>query len=160
MQAHASPCKPISRDWLRHFCLAILTCSVFLLCIAATGCHQEHSQSDVVSASGNESIVFQGGYIAADREHLVGFDIAPLNIPADQRVQEVQSSCECVTAKQISIVSHGINKPVLLVTVHPDSNLTGKASLAVELRINLSNHQKRSIVFEFVHYNKGAAIVE
>ena len=60
----------------------------------------------------------------------------------------------------MTIESNQHKKPILQVTVHPDAKLTGIASLAVELRIKLSNQQSRSAVFEFVHYEQRVAIVE
>ena len=159
MQAVASQCKNFVRDRLFSFSFAVLVGYGVVLCIATAGCNRELSKSDAVSDSIDGRIVFQGGYIPADREHFVGFDLNPLNIPTDHRIQDVQSSCECVSAKQITIESHN-NKSILQVMVHPDSKLTGTANLAVELRIKLSNHQLRSAVFEFVHYDQRAAIVE
>ncbi|MFN9417315.1 MAG: hypothetical protein ACK56W_02780 [Pirellula sp.] len=159
MQAHASPCKPISRDRLSLFSFAILICLEFV-CFASTGCNHGLLKSDTTTNSDIDSVIFHGGYITADREHFVGFDLNPLKIPTDHRIQDIQSSCECVSAKLMTIESNQHKKPILQVTVHPDAKLTGIANLAVELRIKLSNQQLRSAVFEFVHYDKRAAIVE
>ena len=92
MQAHASPCKPISRDRLFLFSFAILICLGFFFCFASTGCNRELSESGTRANADIESVIFHGGYITADREHFVGFDLTPLNIPSEHRIQDVQSS--------------------------------------------------------------------
>lgn len=95
-------------------------------------------------------IRFDGGFVLADSDHVVGIDISDWALSSASEVRTLQSSCECVHAS-LKEPEQGSKKIVLVVDVAADAKLSRNASLAVKIEAILMDESQRSLTFEFTH---------
>ena len=102
------------------------------------------------SSKSYREIRFDGGFVFADRDHVVGIDISDWALSSASEVRTLQSSCECVHAS-LKELEQGSKKIVLVVDVAADAKLSHNASLAVKIEAILMDESQRSLTFEFTH---------
>ncbi len=94
---------------------------------------------------------YDGGFVFADQEHVVGIDVAPWGIASLSDIQTLQTSCECVGAS-LTKLDDGLKKIILVLRVAPDAKLSRSASLAVQIEAILADGSKKLLSFEFTHF--------
>jgi len=91
---------------LRPFFRGVFT-SILVVCLG--GCDFSFSRNSTGTApltsieSESREIRYQGGYVFADREHIVGIDVNRWGLDSESEVRDVVSSCECVRASLIHL---------------------------------------------------------
>jgi hypothetical protein len=134
----------------------ILTLFTFSFLISSiTGCDGMDSRSLTASQSTTATnslnlLRYDGGFIFADREHVVGVDVATWGLASLSQIQRIHTSCECVRAT-LGELDQGRNRFILVVHVAADSKLSRSASLAVKIEAVLADESKRILSFEFTH---------
>jgi hypothetical protein len=93
---------------------------------------------------------FDGGYLFANRKHVVGIDVEAWGIASPEDIERLETSCKCVNVSVIELEEFR-PKLILVVEVAEDKNMVGTASLAVRIDAFLKDSSKRSLTFEFTH---------
>lgn len=132
----------------------------FLLCLSIAcvlGCNGSLIESSASTSKGPKAISkryreirFDGGFVFADRDHVVGIDISDWALSSASEVRTLQSSCECVHAS-LKELEQGSKKIVLVIDIAADAKLSHNASLAVKIEAILMDESQRSLTFEFTH---------
>jgi len=108
------------------------------------------------SSKSSIAICYDGGIVFAEREHVVGIDVAAWGLASLPQVQTIRTSCECVRAS-VKEIGDGPNKIILVVQVAADTKMSRNASLAVEIEAILVDESKRVLSFCFTHVATPAA---
>jgi len=135
----------------------------FLLCLSIAcvlGCNGSliessasignHPTAFSKSSKSYREIRFHGGFVFADRDHVVGIDISDWALSSASEVRTLQSSCECVHAS-LKELEQGSKKIALVIDIAADAKLSHNASLAVKIEAILMDKSQRSLTFEFTH---------
>lgn len=93
---------------------------------------------------------FDGGYVFANRKHVVGIDVEAWGIASQEDIERLESSCKCINVRVIEL-NEFRPKLILVVEVAEDQNMVGTASLAVRIDAFLKDSSQRSLTFEFTH---------
>lgn len=97
------------------------------------------------------AIKYDGGFVFADRDHIVGIDVNAWGLESISQVQRIQTSCECVHASVRELGNGGIRKTILVVDVAADAKLSRNAALAVEIQAIHGDDSMKLLSFEFTH---------
>lgn len=128
--------------------------SILIACLG--GCDFSFSRNAIGTVpltsieSQSQEIRYQGGYVFADQEHVVGIDVDRWGLDSAKEVREVITSCECVRASLIHLEQEP-KKQLLVVHVDSDLELTRNVPLAVSIEVFLSDGSMRKATFEFTH---------
>ena len=128
---------------------------VALLLTSISGCDGMSPESAIASqpttAKKSLNVMrYDGGFVFADREHVVGIDVAAWGLESPSQVQTIRTSCECVRAS-VRELGDGKKKIILVVQVAADAKMSGNTSLAVEIEAILADESKKVLSFEFTH---------
>ena len=93
---------------------------------------------------------YDGGFVFADREHVVGIDVAAWHLDSILQIQRIKTSCECVRAS-VKELGERSKKIVLVVQVAADAKMSGDNSLAVQIDAVLVDKSRRVLSFCFTH---------
>lgn len=93
---------------------------------------------------------YDGGFVFADQEHVVGIDVAAWGIASLSQIQKLQTSCECVHAS-LRKMDDGPKKIILVVRVATDAKMSRSTSLSVQIEAILTDGSKKLLTFEFTH---------
>ncbi len=93
---------------------------------------------------------YDGGFVFADHEHVVGIDVTAWGIASLSQIQKLQTSCDCVHAG-VSKMDDGPKKIILVVRVATDAKMSHSTSLSVQIEAILSDGSKKLLTFEFTH---------
>lgn len=93
---------------------------------------------------------FDGGYVFANRKHVVGIDVEAWGIASPEDIERLETSCKCVNVRVMEM-NEFRPKLILVVEVAEDQNMVGTASLAVRIDAFLKDSSQRSLTFEFTH---------
>ena len=128
---------------------------VSLLMSSFTGCDGMSPESSIASqpTTAKKSLKvmrYDGGFVFADREHVVGIDVAAWSLESLSQVQTIRTSCECVRAS-VRELGNGPRKIILVAQVAADAKMSRNTSLAVEIEAILADESKKVLSFEFTH---------
>ena len=98
----------------------------------------------------SKTLHYDGGFIFADGDHIVGIDVAEWGLSSPSQVQSIKTSCECVRAS-LRELREGPTKTVLVVQVAADSKMSRNSTLAVEIVAKLADDSKKILSFDFTH---------
>jgi len=152
-------CFNVRKGLWRRLALRACNCLVLvvvpLLLAPLTGCSETSSQAFIVSQPTNsnsslKALHYNGGFVFADHEHIVGIDVAKWGLVSRSQVQKIETSCECVRAS-LKEVGDGSQRIILVVLVGADSNLSRNVTLAVRIEATLSDDSKKVLSFDFTH---------
>lgn len=132
---------------------ALIFVSLLIFCIA--GCDgrfsvASHATQVTTSNRSMSEMRYDGGFVFADHEHVVGIDVTAWGVASLSDVQKLQTSCECVRAS-LQELNEGAKKLILVVSVAADAKMSRSTSLAVQIEAILSDESKKLLTFEFTH---------
>ena len=133
--------------------LDLILVSLFISFIA--GCQGKFSDASLASQatttnrSSNE-MRYDGGFVFADHEHVIGIDVDSWGIASLSQVQRLQTSCECVHASLIKM-DDGPKKIILVLRVAADAKMARSTSLAVQIEAILTDGSTKLLSFEFTN---------
>jgi hypothetical protein len=128
----------------------------FLLLILGTivGCGSQVTNASLANVKESKPMLselrFDGGYLFANRKHVVGIDVEAWGIASPEDIERLETSCKCVNVRVIEL-NEFRPKLILVVEVAEDQNMVGTASLAVRIDTFLKDSSQRSLTFEFTH---------
>jgi hypothetical protein len=127
------------------------------------GCGSQASDASLPTVKESKPMLselrFDGGYLFADRKHVVGIDVEAWGITSQEDIARLGSSCKCVNVRVIEL-NEFRPKLILVVEVAEDQNMVGTASLAVRIDALLKDSSQRSLKFEFTHVASNNSINE
>ncbi len=143
----------VSGIWNQGIRFRRLLCCLSLVCVL--GCEGLSTAASTAklrssNAKSLSEIRYDGGFVFADRDHVVGIDVSDWALTSVSQVRTIQSSCECVQAS-LKELEQGSKKIHLVVEVAADMKISRNASLAVMIEAVLTDESKRSLTFEFTH---------
>jgi hypothetical protein len=118
------------------------------------GCGSKVTNASLLSVKDSKPMLsdlrFDGGYLFANRNHVVGIDVDAWGIASPEDIERLETSCKCLNVRVIELEVFR-PKLILVVEVAEDQQMVGTASLAVRIDAFLKDSSQRSLTFEFTH---------